>query len=55
MLIPNTDKKLARKKSKSKNTELKKIENRAKQMIANFGGTTCTMNEEKQVKKISKI
>ena len=37
MLMLNTDKKVAREESKSNNSELKKIKNKAKQMPANLG------------------
>ena len=51
MLILNTNKKAARARSKNKNTELRRIKNRAKKVLACtlHGRTTWTLNEVKQV------
>ena len=53
MLMLNTDKKVAREESKSKNSELKKIEKKKQnKCLQTQERTTCTMNEEKQVKNL---
>ena len=52
MLMLNTDKKLAREESKSKKSELNKIKKKQNKCLQTQERTTCTMNQEKQVKNL---